>query len=263
MTLLPAFGSSELSRGNSYLCVHRQDNSIVSYRDTNSPRFTMDSAALKYIDKLIKQYNNYSLDEVFQVSVSKSVSLFSCRFRKEFPNHTEVVFFLENTDLKILSKTFTTIDETNIENNEAGFSPENHLIDGPILYFKNSLVNHSIQLVIKQRRHNGTTYNAVVDKYFNIETNRLEMKFLINIESKCLYPMNHCLIKRNFEGNKISSFLICTGQKDEFLGEVIIEYGKKYKIISKTIKHEEYANLLITGGFKKELSFLKMENGVE
>ncbi|MGB3548689.1 MAG: hypothetical protein WBA17_17080 [Saprospiraceae bacterium] len=170
-------------------------------------------------------------------------------------------YFLKcyNLSDKSCSKSNLRIDNNWTKKGELGFDPKYTLTKEP-LYGAVDINNDGIQeIFVKERTHNGTTYNASLIRYFEILNDGKFNQILVH-EDKTVHPIENCLIERIIGKNYIVEVKskCFDGRKPEDVGSYRITWtGNTPIIISKKIFIEFYGELLITGSDTPDSIFLR------
>ena len=138
------------------------------------------------------------------------------------------------------------------------------LMKRPYVFFEDVNQDREPEVVIQERVHNGTMYNAVIYHYFNIGGD-LSLKRLLALETRLidLFSKNESgFIIRTIEKlspNQIKLRVHLEGKADPTLrtpvGEVLLESphaAAPFTIKSETVLIEKYAGLLVTGSEGEE-----------
>ncbi len=123
------------------------------------------------------------------------------------------------------------------------------------------------ELVVQERVHNGTVYNAVVFHYFRIMPD-LSLKQIIALETNLidLHTMSSCgIIERQIRSISrdslvIESFLNLNGKSKKKLGEALLCRNSPdsfYRVQKRIALNSKYASLLITAWSEDENKFLR------
>ena len=239
-----------ISDDNSLFAIKRSDNTFVSFKDTVSEKAIVPKIVEHKIRNELSKDKTGKLDNVFIITYSEKIHLYVCKIKYIYA--IEYIVILHNNVLNKVSDKVIDINGTFSDNNENGFVVK--LINKPLLEIVDIDGDGNKEVLIRERKHNGTSYNAVVAKYYKI-INELEFKKMILIEERNKNPMNNCIIERRLTSDfSINSFLNC---KDSVLSKIGF-----YKIDLKTgllydkyIYNDEFENQLITGSGENELKF--------
>jgi len=138
----------------------------------------------------------------------------------------------------------------------------------PIVSFSNNIGDNSYKLVVQERVHNGTMYNAVMYRYYAIDDN-LSLVLILNIETRLLDLYTEetgGVIERNIKRTSPDELLLTAilkqkGKHDEVVGEAILRQSGKYlpyKIVNKSVRNNKYDKLVVTAfGSKEENNILQ------
>ena len=248
--------SNKLSSG--LKAIHRSDNSFVTYNDSLSIKVPIPLIVKNKIGGLLKNYESSSPPDyenlppvAFKINYSKNIDIYIVKLY----SFTAISYYLIafNNVSNSITKTLPSINGKWMENKEAGFMKGDHLLTDPLFYFQD--INHDgkKEIIIKERVHNGTAYNAVVNHIYSLDK-QMNFNKIICIESRWIDPMNGPGINRSLHNNIITSELI-NNNKVTAIGKVKLTGAQK--VISEKCYQPEYENLLITGSGVNDEVFLR------
>ena len=242
-------------------CIVRSDNDYVSHRDTISPHENIKTQ----VKKQIKNYfDGVSEDDfktmqehnlVFKVAYSEIIDIYIVKAHFDALG-INYYFFSYNKATNKHSDFPYKINGKWIENDEEGFN--NKLCSSPLF----SVTQDSL-IILKERKHNGTSYDAVVAYYLSIDSN-MNMKLQFCVESIYLYTSpevdnsyTYKIIRtRDISTNRIDCKMLISNahkQSEIFIGNFII--SRQDKNITNRYCHSPHDDFLITGSGIDENSF--------
>ncbi|MEZ4884905.1 MAG: hypothetical protein R3E32_09285 [Chitinophagales bacterium] len=244
-----------------YNVVIRSDSTFVTYNDTLSKREEVHMRVFQKINDIIElnfyetKYEKDKIDGIFMVKYSDEINIYVVKLKSFAILYYTV--FAENIKTGKLSSNPFYINGKWMENNEAGFRFESRLLEEPLLYFKDINEDSKKEIVIKERVHNGTVYNGVIENYYSVD-NDMNMNLSAAIETKYIdLHYDDCLIIRDLEKGVIKVRLKCKDSEIIDIGEVYLSYEEsKVQIDSSKLFIEEYEELLITGSGIEDSVFL-------
>lgn len=137
----------------------------------------------------------------------------------------------------------------------------------PIVSFDNNIGNGKYKLIIKERVHNGTMYNAVMCRYYAIADN-LSLIPILNIETELLdlyTEKEHGVIHRNVKRKSQKELLLTVvlnirGKDPLAVGEAVLRQDDElspFRIVSRKVFINKYDKLLLTGSEEEETAILQ------
>ncbi|PLK42096.1 hypothetical protein [Emticicia sp. TH156] len=229
----------------------RSQNDFVTYSDTVSLKEEIPPVVRSKMKSLIKGSDYSENNLVFKVTYSSSVFIYIFKTY----SFSIVRFYLIAYDAKNdrVSTISPSINGKWMENNEQGFSTR--LLYEPLIEFQDFDNDNRNEIIIKERVHNGTFYNAVINNYFKLDK-YLEFKKVFALESYYKTPIDDCIIRRTLKGRKVISELKCDSHDFSPVGEADLEFSRNVRIKSKNSIDEKYKGLLITGSGLNETVFI-------
>lgn len=124
----------------------------------------------------------------------------------------------------------------------------------PVIFFEDLDEDGFQELVVQERIHRGTAYNAVVFHYFHFD-NELSPSLMFNIEKKMLIPgEGGTLVRRSRKISKdnleVEVYLQADGQQQRKIGEalyILDRNANRYLLQSKRSYLKKYEPVLISG----------------
>ncbi len=235
-----------------FRAITRKDNSFVTYDDSISQTATIPLVAKKRIANIYTSYRNDPFAEgykplIFKVRYNSRVDIYVLKIHAA-SGITYKFLAYDHFTRKITQKPVAIFGKW-MENNEDGFEKDNHLLSGQLLYFKDG------QVVIKERTHNGTVYNAEDDHYYTLDSH-MRFRQLLCIESKSVDDMSDCLIRRTLKNDTLICTLNCKKAPSKLVGKVRLGFKPDAHVISKKIIDSAYRDLLVSSGSVSEKRFL-------
>ncbi|MFZ1787927.1 MAG: hypothetical protein WAT92_06440 [Saprospiraceae bacterium] len=222
----------------------RNDNDFSSYDDSKyceniaTPKVISNefSRILSEIKTINGRAGNY-YSHLIKIDSSIDIYVFSVRSISTFDHY---IFAYNSIDNHKISKKPVVINGKWSENNEDGFDlklmnlPNFRLIDK-----KENVLN----IIIKERVHNGNVYDALFEKYFELNQKTLEFTLKYCIESKAC-GIDDIIIERLIEGNEVKVYKRDKNKVEE-IGSYVLSDDMK-KIISKKCIDDYFCNQLVT-----------------
>ena len=272
--LLTGFSSKVENKGKNdaltMKAIVRADNDFVTYSDEYSARENIPRIVSKKILSLLEECKGDDIryDKsteckhiVFKVKYTDSISIY---IPKIYLDPTLRYYFIayDSKTSRITAKP-PYINGDNMENGEEGFRPEARLLKNPLIYFSPfDLKNSKGTMVVKERAHNGTAYNAVIENYYSIDTYMNLSNFLC-IESKAIVFVDGlCRIYRTLKDDMIVSTMACENDESpKLLGSVKLKISaNSVQIVSTEVNDKRIENdkrFLVTASGIEEEAFLK------
>lgn len=161
----------------------------------------------------------------------------------------EYYIYLENSQSNSITQEPILISEGVLINDESGFKEKLRLLTQPFIFLNDIDGDSSLELVIKDRVHNGNVYNAVKEIYFKIDSQTFNLKPWFFIESVSYDFLSHYYINRKLSnGNTVIVFYSAT--KDS-LGKEIGSFSLKFLddtvvFVNEKIINPEFSHILIS-----------------
>lgn len=223
---------------------HRSDNDFSTYNDNKyCQEIEISKLVFKNIrnsiDTIRKSIFPIKFDDCYlhSIHINDTIDIIVLSI-KSFVL-TKHLFFVNNTKTGQLVKSNFSINGKWAKNNEDGF--EVKLMELPNAKIEN-IENESV-LTIKERVHNGNSYNAVIQKYFKVDCDKLTIDLKYCIEIKAI-GFDDAIIERLAEGNEVKVYKQDKNNIRE-IGSFILSSDKK-TIESKYCLDEYYCSQLVT-----------------
>lgn len=232
----------------------RNDNDYVTYNDSESLK-EFNPKKVKELFKLtIKQIKRNSERVKFysyKININENIDIYALIVDCNFRNDCYIVAY--DKFKQIITSNPVKLNIKWANNNESGF--KNKLLCFPLLDIQK--VDSQYTISIKERVHNGNTYNAVINKIYILKDDlSFDLKFCYEETALTFDGQN---IKRVLNNN-----IIYVYKQDasvlEYLGKIQIDIEAK-KIIKKECIKDEFCEILFTCSGESEETILK--NGFE
>ena len=224
--------------------LHRNDNDFATYKSEHSvQRDELPKELNRNISAIVtniqKSIAPDKLDDYYihKINVNDSIDIFVLSI--ESFSLMEHRLFLFNEKSNQISKTKIAINGKWAKNSEEGFNFK--LMDLPNIEIKNQ-ENESL-LSIKERVHNGNSYDAVIQKhyYINFEKLTLDLKYCLEIKA---LGYDDAIIERLAEGNNVKVYKRDKNNIQE-IGSFVLSKNMQ-AIVSKRCLDDNYCSQLIT-----------------
>jgi hypothetical protein len=243
--------------------IRRADNSFVTYHDPLSPQVPVPAIVEKRIDALYNHLKKTGISHVervgkltaFCIRMSHSVDIYVIKI----PYEAGISYYLLAFDKEkqSVSKDSPSINGKWMEDEASGFSKNNILLKAPLSYFRTLGPDMGQCIVVKERVHNGSAYNAVVDHFYSLDK-QTNLKEILCLESLCVNPMDaNSIISRSFKHNSITASIRYGNGQAKIIGSSAIDLKGKNRLKSKKVYVAEFEDFLITGSGIDNEKFLK------
>ncbi len=232
----------------------RNDNDYVTYIDNESlkefnPKKVkeMFKLKIKQIKGNTKRVKFYS----YKININENIDIYALIVDCNFTNDCYIIAYDKFKQTITINPVKLNIKWAN--NNESGFKDK--LLCFPLLDIQKADNKYTIS--IKERFHNGNTYNAVINKIYILKDDlSFDLKFCYEETALTFDGKN---IKRVLNDNNI--YVYKQGKSVlEYLGKIQIDVEAK-KIIKKECVKDEFCEILFTCSGEDEENILK--NGFE
>lgn len=260
-----AFENTDKNDELTMKAIVRSDNDFATYNDKDSLRENIPEIVANKIRYLLKECRTdfYRYDKssecdyiVFRVKYTKYISVYVSKIYYQHSVRYYLVAYDSKTS-RITNKP-PHINGDAMENDEEGFLPEARLLEKPLISFSPFDSNNCKgTVIIKQRMHNGTGYNAVIDEYYSIDA-YMDLNAFLYIESKAVvYGNGRCIVNRSLKDDVIVSTIKCEDdEQPKLMGKVRLEISENnVRIISIEVSDKMFENspyLVTASGVKKE-----------
>ena len=216
--------------------VCRTDNDYCTFYDSISAKKTLPAKLNAFFKKKYPDTN--CVNQIFEISFDTK-RLYVVRFETA-PSIFEYHFWIyDSTNNAHSSKPFI-INGQWMHNQEEGFDVK--LLQKPLACNENGF------LWVKERRHNGNSYNAVIKYQLQCDKNlNLQMLQCVEEVSLChfpdMQPDEYALFYRRLDGNECHCRMICQGEETDIGYFTVSKNG----VISKpTVYNEKFENHIVT-----------------
>lgn len=221
----------------------RPDNAYYTFVDTSSPRSSVPIELRKIFQQHYQPHHPSLRNQIFEIH-HRNLFLFVVRYNEAGVETQENYYFwLYNPKTGEVSQQPFTIVGTWIANGEEGFDVK--LMTRPLIELKRK------KMVIRERRHNGNAYNAII-QYAITYDKRLnwQIKYVVEEKSLVVIPESTempIIISRHCKGNKVYSFGLYTlrNSNTEKIGEYkIVKHGSICNV--KVGQKCQYAGVIVS-----------------
>jgi hypothetical protein len=248
--ILVIFVSSNLFGQDYENSIVRNDNDFATYQDIESlkepnPKIVLEKikSIIKFSKKQSKKVNFFS----YKINLSEKVEIYALIVNGPFTSECNIFAY----DIFNKKVTLYPIKYSLkwAKNSESGFNYK--LLDLPMLNVQRQNENYNIS--VKERVHNGNTYNAVINKTYKLNSDlSFDLKFCF--EENALTFDGHKIIRILYDN------LLYVYKKDlvsiEYLGKILLN-SEKSEFVKKDCFKEDFCDVLFTCSGKKEEIILK------
>lgn len=191
------------------------------------------------------------IKSILKISLDSEVSIYL--LKTESHPAARYFFFAQNNLTNKTSQVPFEMNGTFMD--ERGFQTESRLMNKPYIGLGAIEGVHGKVLIIKQRAHNGTAYNAVIEHYFSLDP---DMKFrkIISVESLTCVPTNEdCVIKRKLKSDTLNVVLKCNDSERQ-LGWATLNFATG-KCTASYISDSDYSDVFFTASGVTDSSFMR------
>lgn len=229
--------------------IYMLDKDSLSFNNSKKTVLLIPEDILHTIKQINSEYgvDNINKHKLFLLKLNNKTDIF---FYKCYGDNGIIELHAFKKSVKTIKILNKKINIKWLEENESGF--KNKLLDGELI----SLIDldKKKMLIIRQRMHNGTAYNALIEHYVNLSDDNFDTLF--SIESKSVVLLKDwCTIVRILEGSIVTVYSLC-GNKKEIIGKFKLGEGNNI-LLEKEIYSPEMKNFLITSSGISDTLFLK------
>jgi hypothetical protein len=231
------------------MAICREDNDFCTYLDTVSARKTIPLNVVVYF-KNYYSMDTSNIDQIFEIKFNP-YSLFVVHLAKLVGWDEEYHFWVYDSCSNSFSSHPYVIKGQWMSNQEEGFDVK--LLSYPLVHEKHG------EVWIKERVHNGNTYNAVI-KHKVLCDKKLNLKLTACIEevSQCHFPWmapdGYALVYREQQGNDVICTINISGKR-EVIGSYCL--SKKGKISKIKVLDNRYSHLIVTSSGLRPNAFMR------
>lgn len=103
------------------------------------------------------------------------------------------------------------------------------------------------ELIVKERLHNGTLYDAVVARIYHVDPATLSLHYTFSIEEISWLPFDEAYVKRILQGKEVHVYLTKDKNgKGEFIGRYSLDPGHGGKPFNVVTKEDRFKEILFT-----------------
>lgn len=242
---------------DNYKAIVGKDNSFSTFTTGNEKYENLPKFVNKVIsDFLVGESDGY-LDVIYKINYDEEIKILVLKATYHSKTIRYYLFAYSEKSKKItLNPPY--INGKWMENQEKGFSEENRLLTPPLSFFEDIDNDGDFEVVIKERVHNGNVYNAVVNKYYEVNKDDMSLNMILAIESKYIYIMdNKCIINRQFDNNRLLVYLSCNKSDSKKIGDISIMVKEaRYSVENISSEVIKYESVLLTGSGVENEAFL-------
>ncbi|MGL4629885.1 MAG: hypothetical protein ACRCVT_01670 [Leadbetterella sp.] len=253
----PIFICIILILGKSVYCqdyntsIKRIDNDFTTYFDKESPKEINPKEVSERFKSIVK--NSTSIDErkiffSFKINVNTKIDIYALNVKTRSQNYCYLIAYDKST--KNVSFDTIRINMKWASNSESGFKDK--LLKFPLLEIYQE--NGKYMLTIRERVHNGNTYNALIKKIFSLKVD-LSFDLKLCFEEKSI-TFDGQVINRVIKNNAIFIYKDDVNSMCELLGKIEVDIENK-KIVKKECNNSEYCEILYTCSGEDDELFLK------
>lgn len=224
--------------------IHRNDNDFASYhndqygeREILPLEFSLKVTSI--IDQITESIAPDKLDDYYihKIDVNDDIIIYVLSI--ESFSLTEHQLFLYNTKTNQISKSKAAINGKWSKNSEEGFNIK--LIDLPNIKIQSQGSDYILS--IKERVHNGNSYDAVIQKHFRIDFEKLTLTLMYCIEIKA-FGYDDVIIERVIDGNIVKVYKRDKNSIEE-IGSFILSNNMQ-SVTYKTCLNDDFCSQLVT-----------------
>jgi hypothetical protein len=234
----------------------RNDNDYSTYNDKQyTEKIILPKVVHKNIEetinKIIKSIAPFKIDDYYihKVCVNDSIDIFVLSI--ESFTISEHQIFVYNLKSNQLVKSNISINAKWSKNNEDGFDIK--LNELPNIKIESQ--NDNAIISFRERVHNGNSYNAVIQKYYNLNLKTLKIALNYCIEAKAVGILDNVIIERIIEGNTVKVYKRDKNNIEQ-IGSFILSNDMK-TIVSKNCIDDYFCSQLVTSSGLDDQTILK------
>jgi len=270
-----------VSQDPSGLCTHAPEMTAVARSDNDISFSTLDGRRVaiplpvqRKIDALaveacfrLRAYSNDTLElarfytGAFVIFGPDSLAVYVFDRGDEFGNGTYFFILIDPTKSRLTPAPVAIFAKWASDNDDA--------CQRPFVTFEDLDHDGRPELVVRERTHNGTSYNACVRHYYQIGTD-LSLWPILAVEERSLQDVstaNTWLLRRvryiSPDSLSIATFLSVPGQSDRQVGEVVVTkhptavyHTTNYRLVDTHVLDPKYRDALVTDSPAHDENFL-------
>ena len=229
----------------------RKDNGFVTNNDKAGELENVpEKAAIiinQIVDSIKKNSSNlgYSiLGGVYKIKMTPLISIYIAKIYEGDGPFYYIVAYDAGTGMATNNP--PSLYGNYMENNEGDFQPEARLLTSPLISFEDINSDGKDEIKIKERVHDGTTYNAEIDHYYDIG-DRMNLFQILSVESISINASDrNCKTYRILSKSTLFDTIKCENDKPQSIGRVFLQINTHSKIISKQVEDNLYGSYLIS-----------------
>ena len=191
------------------------------------------------------------IKSIFKISLDSDISIYL--FKTESHPAARYFFFAQNNLTNKISQVPFEMNGTFMD--ERGFQTESRLVNKPYISLGVLEGVPGEVLFIKQRAHNGTAYNAVIEHYFSLDPD-MNFRKIISVESLTCVPTNEdCIIQRRLKSDTLNVVLKCNDSERQ-LGWAKVNWATG-KCAETYISDSEYSSVFFTASGITDSTFMR------
>ncbi len=191
------------------------------------------------------------MKSIFKISLDSELSIYL--LKTESHPAARYIFFAQNDLTKNISHVPFEMNGTFMD--ERGFQTEIRLMNKPYISLGTIEGVPGKVLIIKQRAHNGTAYDAVIEHYFSLDPD-MNFRKIISVESLTCVPTNEdCIIQRRLKSDTLNVVLKCN-ESERQLGWAKVNWATG-KCAETYISDSEYSSVFFTASGITDSTFMR------
>jgi hypothetical protein len=245
--ILLVFARNIADAQNLKYSIVRDDNDYETFYENHSRREETPINVIKVFQKQIKSFSFVKNSFVYKVKSARDVDAFVLIINSQLTKRAVILCY--NNKTKKIASIPINVDLFWSFNDESGFDFK--MLSYPKIKFVNS--KDKILLHVKERVHNGNSYDAIVHKVYEVKKDFvIELQLCYEEVSRTFDNQN---IYRLLENDRIVSY-IKDGFSQKKIGEIQINL-ETFNIINKQCFESEYCDFLLTCSNQNEEVFFK------
>ncbi len=224
--------------------VCRPDNTYCTFVDTMSPRSSVPVELQEIFQRCYQSHHPSVRNQIFEIH-HRNLILYVVRYNESGVDKLEDYYFwLFNPKTMQVSSQPFMIGGTWIAEGEEGFDFK--LMTRPLMEQRGK------KLIFRERKHNGTTYNAIMQYKLTYDKNlNWRIKYIVEekslVETPVFEEFKSVVISRHYRGNKVFSYGLYDLQhgRTEKIGEYrVAGNGTIFKV--KAVNHTHLASMIVS-----------------
>jgi hypothetical protein len=205
----------------------------------------------------------FKLDKVYRMSYDFQLYLYICKMKGTYSGVIRYYFLLNNDVNDKVTQIPPSINGKWMSKNEGGFKEQYKLLKAPLISFEDIDNDFNKEIIVKERLHNGSIYNAVIQNYFKVDLVNLSLTRIFCLEIQAFHPFdNQISVYRQFKNNTIYTKLISNkndGLRDTSeIGTIKVNFIDGHiNMGEENLSNSIYGRLLITNSNIEGNRFLR------